>query len=451
MNPFLKRLPKIPAIFNNHCKLTTRNTNQQRNIYRLINEPPVPFKNMWPHERVNHEYFSTNASSGYRNWKNCCPDKPGAQEPGVPFKIVSYNILAQDLLLGHLELYTRSRKNYLKWNYRLDRLKETIVEQRPDIICLQEVQQDHLEDIKSSIQSRLPSMSCIFQKKTGVKTDGCAIFYNSNLFDLVLWDVVEFYRPDIQLLDRHNIALITKFKCKSENLQANLLVSTTHLLFNPRRQDVRLAQIMVLLAELDRHSLVKPGKSHRMPIILTGDFNFDANSAPFELITTGKLCYERLTRTSLTSCEGYGSQPTGKKFISEKLGITDTCQHIDSVQCNNKNIPQNSKDNPPKDSNLFSTGTLTHALNLCSAYNHYEGVAYASIFQGKWVAIDHLFYSLEDPKKPKHKTAVLKLMSIYTLPTVRQCKQIGSLPNVDHGSDHLMLAACFYLKFPVSQ
>jgi protein angel len=68
------------------------------------------------------------------------------------------------------------------------------------------------------------------------------------------------------------------------------VVCTTHLLYNPRRQDIRLAQVQVLLAELDRHAqkFDEKGQKTYLPVIITGDFNLQPYSAPYNLITNGK-------------------------------------------------------------------------------------------------------------------------------------------------------------------
>jgi len=60
------------------------------------------------------------------------------------------------------------------------------------------------------------------------------------------------------------------------------------LLYNPKRQDIRLAQIQILLAELDRISKVDGDDKTNLPIILSGDFNLQPFSAPYNLIVNGK-------------------------------------------------------------------------------------------------------------------------------------------------------------------
>lgn len=69
---------------------------------------------------------------------------------------------------------------------------------------------------------------------------------------------VEFLQPNITLLNRDNVAIIAKFTPK-DNPDAEFIVATTHLLYNPRRQDVRLAQTQVLLSEIERMAYKKQG------------------------------------------------------------------------------------------------------------------------------------------------------------------------------------------------
>lgn len=111
------------------------------------------------------------------------------------------------------------------------------------------------------------------------------------------------------------------------------MVATTHLLYNPKRQDVRLVQIQVLLAELDRMSSIQDSQHNELgqdncPIILTGDFNLQPYSAPFELIAQGKLAYANLTQRTLKANTGNNAAVTGRKLLPIMLGISDNCQHV---------------------------------------------------------------------------------------------------------------------------
>lgn len=65
---------------------------------------------------------------------------------------------------------------------------------------------------------------------------------------------VEFLRPNVKLLNRDNIGLIAKFAPRFHQTK-EFVVATTHLLYNPRRDDVRLAQMQLFFADIAGLSL----------------------------------------------------------------------------------------------------------------------------------------------------------------------------------------------------
>lgn len=71
------------------------------------------------------------------------------------------------------------------------------------------------------------------------------------MFKLIEYISVEYMQPNTDILNRNNIALIAKF-APLNNLSAEFIIATTHLLYNPKREDVRLAQSQVLLTEVER-------------------------------------------------------------------------------------------------------------------------------------------------------------------------------------------------------
>ncbi len=64
------------------------------------------------------------------------------------------------------------------------------------------------------------------------------------------WTSIEFYQPGVDSLDRDNIGILAKFRPRKDLFDDSSIfcVATTHLLFNPRRHDVKLAQVALLLA-----------------------------------------------------------------------------------------------------------------------------------------------------------------------------------------------------------
>lgn len=296
-------------------------------------------------------------------------------------KLLSYNILAQDLLIEHMVMYTGINRNVLLWQYRLERLKEEINRLRPDILCLQEVQYNHLKSIVSKVQERR-YFEYVFKKKSGSRTDGCAIIYDRSKLRLIAESPIEYYMHGHPVLNRDNVALLARFQLCHEP-QTEFIVATTHLLYNPRREDVRTAQVEVLIRSLLDFALSNQRTGdYYLPIILTGDFNFTCNSPSFKVLTTPL----------------YLSQ-----YIGSQTNLT-------------KNVPN-------------STFQLL-PINF--------GEECASTYQDSWVTVDHILYSLTS-NCPKY----LKIFSVYKLPSIHSMEMFGKLPSTNQGSDHLPLVMTF--------
>lgn len=64
---------------------------------------------------------------------------------------------------------------------------------------------------------------------------------------------MEYNQPGVNLLDRDNVGIVLRLSPRQfEN--ENIIVSTTHILYNKKRHDVKLAQVHLLLAEIERVS-----------------------------------------------------------------------------------------------------------------------------------------------------------------------------------------------------
>lgn len=232
------------------------------------------------------------------------------------------------------------------------------------------------------------------------------------------------------------------------------VVSTTHLLYNPRRQDIRLAQIQLLLAELDRISSngrSANGKLQYLPSILTGDFNLQPHTAPYMLLTNGKFSYEHCLNRSLERCTD-PSQCVGKLFLPPELDVTDHCQHLPAKYTKlyhsdkgvNNIINSSISVSNHRTAYPFGTGTLRHKLHLCTVYNPTNDIA--STYQDDWILVDYIFYTkMYNSLRDKYEEGPLKLLATYELPSYNDCTRIGAIPNKYLGSDHLSLAAKFFL------
>lgn len=135
------------------------------------------------------------STQGRRQWKII--DKP-LQSSNTSFTLMSYNILAQHHIDSQPSLYKKHKPDSLQWTHRFDALKREIHEISPEILCLQEVQINHLAEIAAHF-NELGYDTSLYKKRTGLQVDGCVIFFKKDLFNLVEFHYVDYFQPDIKV------------------------------------------------------------------------------------------------------------------------------------------------------------------------------------------------------------------------------------------------------------
>ncbi|PVD25903.1 hypothetical protein C0Q70_13567 [Pomacea canaliculata] len=312
----------------------------------------------------------------------------------VEFTIMTYNILAQRLLEDHHHLYGSSSLSATDWNLRRHRL----------IVNLQEVQSDDFKDYLLPELEKL-GYSGVYEKRKGDKCDGCATLWQNRKFRLLRSTPVDYCRGG--LLDRNNIALLVELQpCRKlikHHLQEGedkILVANTHILFNPRRGDIKLAQLMVLLAEIDKHAYL----------------------GPREVQPKRYLQYEgQLIRAMSGQEEGqYGNNRTlEQNFFSSDYGIGYNCQYSVVVQ-----------------------QRAQHHINSCLLQSHTpKGRSAERSMASKEVDSHHG----RQMKLRQVKEGCLKLLGRYGLMSAQELGRLGGIPNTTLASDHSCLIAKFLL------
>ncbi|ELU10613.1 hypothetical protein CAPTEDRAFT_164382 [Capitella teleta] len=381
----------------------------------------------------------------------------------VSFTVASYNLLSQDLLEANLYLYEGVKKEYLDWNYRGRNLMNEIKFRRPDILCLQEMHCKHYHQFEKELRKK--NYTGVYHKRTGQdKQDGCAIFYKEDKFELRHTACVDYYKHNVPALDRDNVAIVLLLGVKGSHQL--LCVATTHILFNPRRGDVKLAQLMVLLSEIDRlaHKGFEPITCEPLyhPVILCGDFNLVPFCPLYKFVCRGHLQYEGLPQNQMSGQEMNGYRNVIKKhFLSEKAGLTQSCQQLNVVQ--KRFEAMSLKSQPPKHLEIRkrtrldqSSGNIFHSLPLVSVYRHRSKHWDAEVTTNHNMAgctVDYMWYSVgkreTDPTSCQLKSVTqgpLQLLACLGLPHRKEMNQIGILPNKVVSSDHVMLMTKFSLK-----
>ncbi|OAD60452.1 Protein angel like protein 2 [Eufriesea mexicana] len=401
-----------------------------------------------------------------RQWKRFKKDKLDSNsEECFILRVLSFNILAQYLLETYPFLYKEHDPQALSWQIRRQLLLQEILAAQANVICLQEMQEEHLQEFLIPFMEL--GFNYLYKKRTHDKKDGLLFLYRSDQLILMDYTKVELYQSGIKLLNRDNVGIIAKLAIK-KNPEIQLVIATTHLLYNPRRNDVRLGQTQLLLAEIERIAFLgnTMAGAKYLPIILTGDFNLEPNSGVYKFLVEGMFEYQG---------KGKNLKPTeycrslSNYLIPPWLCITDNCQHYnilkhrlrgegtDKVMLENSeynNVDGNTAANNSSYCEVnsdttdvqaidilqdyrvyFSSGTLTHPFQFNSVYKHHNchGEQEATTHQDEWITVDYIFYS------------GMELLESYNLPIASKCNSLPKIPNFAVGSDHFCLGATFKL------
>ncbi|MEE6473969.1 hypothetical protein FKM82_010230, partial [Ascaphus truei] len=301
---------------------------------------------------------------------------------------------------------------------------------------------------------------CEYKTRTGRKPDGCAICFKSSKFALMSVKPVEYYRHNIALLDRDNIGLVLLLQPKAERDTQAVCVANTHLLYNPRRGDIKLTQLAILLAEIAGVALLKDGGF--CPIVLCGDFNSVPGSPLHRFIKEGMLNYQGLT---IGKVSGQEQSPRGQRILSipiwpKSLGISQSCvfepqpkQRLAKTgESLEEETVQKIAEETASDTKMESS--LQHHFRLSSVYSHFvpeTGVPEVTTCHSRTaITVDYIFFSAKNNISAQPGTEFscsgLQLLGRMSLLTEQDLWSVNGLPNENCSSDHLSLLAKFRLK-----
>jgi len=313
-------------------------------------------------------------------------------------RILSYNVLAD--IYATKQLYPYCPMWALSWRVRRKILLREILAYDADIICLQEVQQDHYTEFFYKELEGLGYQG-LYKAKTRVagKIDGCYTLYKKERFRLVESNTIEFnsvaraiartnafeQRNDaLRRLLKDNVAQIIVLERLDGDMSHTqggntLCLANTHIFWDPEYSDVKLWQTHLLLQELER--VVRNRKN--IPLIFCGDFNSMPSEAVVELLKSEK--------------------------VSETTKPNDPCNILPPVQ------------------------SITHSLGLISAYEHVTGnEPRFTNYTGHYVGtLDYIWVS---------RDSVLPVSTLL-IPNEKTLRGTDDtpLPNTRFPSDHLAL------------
>lgn len=226
-----------------------------------------------------------------------------------------------------------------------------------------------------------------------------------------------------------------------------ICVATTHIFFNPKRGDFKLAQLVYLLASMDRVAYKGLGlngkKTEFYPTILCGDFNFYIQSKLYEFIRSSSFTdYQKFSRQLIS---GQLETSASEDYIEHSLlpkgfGITDKSQFES----------ENIKRGTCRD-NIFGGEHLSHSFCFSSVYKHLNKVIndfeVTTCLKDAKRTVDYIFYHSElagdaDKSKARPEMNLIARLELFH----EQQLTNYLLPNRIYPSDHFMIAAKFSIN-----
>jgi len=242
---------------------------------------------------------------------------------------------------------------------------------------------------------------------------------------------------------RDNCGLIALFQPLTPNSTSNDLfcVATTHLLFSPKRGDIKLAQIQYFLAEIDQLSIKNPTLNSYYPIIICGDFNAQPQSPLSKFLINGHIKYDTYRSIEIS---GQIPQSIVNNRFSLQLPSNELLpsSFVTSDCCFPKTISTDAKDQLIFQTymNQQSSAILRHNKKFNSVYDLNDSSEVTTCIDNESNLVDYIFYTKQD--NDRHR---LNLLSRYDLYKENQMLNLH-LPNRQFASDHFLLAAKFALK-----
>ncbi|DBA77493.1 TPA: Protein angel 1, variant 2 [Trebouxia sp. C0004] len=121
-----------------------------------------------------------------------------------------------------------------------------------------------------------------FAERSGDKADGCAIFWNAAKLKCRDSKVINFSHLGL----RDNVAQILVLENCSDHRSQQLVVANTHILFNPKRGEIKVAQVRIILEAVHAMCQLYGGN---VPCMFMGDLNITPDSALYSFIASGQL------------------------------------------------------------------------------------------------------------------------------------------------------------------
>lgn len=353
----------------------------------------------------------------YREWEYAKQRLPPDCER---ISVLSYNVLADYLANEHRnKLYYHIPRRFLDWEWRKGNIVFELGLCSPDVMCFQEV--DRFYDLEDALKPR--GYAGIWKMRTGVPTDGCAIFWRATKFKLIHEECIEFNRLGL----RDNVAQIcvlesviqdgTKSqsnKPRSSSAQTRVIICNIHVLYNPKRGEIKLGQVRALL---DRAYAVSKDWRNA-PVVLCGDFNCTPQSPLYKFISEQKLDISEVERDKVSGQASAEIRNERKQYDPQPwLRSSNVKGPSSSISENQNTDPEQSNSSSDARSNNSESN-----LELSSSV----------LVDGEEVVTD-LSEILSDTQQPSFSTGSSVSISLKHLENSHLAQPAATMPSVDKG------------------
>ena len=208
-----------------------------------------------------------------RRWTQMVHNKAKRREK-TSFVVTTLNVLSPELLKKHTSLYKRDER-IEDWDARRYRCVKELRSYEASVVCLQEVE----ASMAATFSVELGLELAVFSPCAGDRTDGVAIFYDHKRFALAEAEAIVL-DAGAEKINACAIAVL-------DDGDRSLVVANAHLLFNPKRGDLRLRQARDLCGRLA--AIVRDHEARRRDVgyVVLGDLNAAPDSPVYEFLATG--------------------------------------------------------------------------------------------------------------------------------------------------------------------
>ena len=355
---------------------------------------------------------------------------------------MSYNVLADAYANKHRqELYTRIPVACLSWQNRVELLAQEIAYWSPTVLCLQEV--DHFADLEKKLAAH--GYVGRFLQRTNDRPDGLAMFWKASVFGDAPVAVEEVMFAGHNLRD--NVAQVYRLRMTKnadgvaiEEAPLEVVVSNIHVLFNPKRGDIKLGQVRVLM---DR--IVKESQDGLLPVIMCGDWNSAPFSGVYDFVSNGRLDFMERDRRTVSG------QIAGNRARSVNNSGTGSSTLYKAPKPWKMEEIATAMGDPTLafGADMPSTAVLSHDLDLTSSYRHVLGSEpQFTTAHDKYIGtVDYIFFSSQKTGQGDRRQSWHIEPHTVLLPPPTSAILPHGLPRGWFGSDHVSLLVNFSCVF----